>query len=465
MALLPDLRSGPLLDGEEFQIDSDSENGDADIPTPCATPTGEEGEAAAEPRRGLLGRIAFLEAEAEKLIEHSRGCRGHADEMQSLLARLHDQKAALQRLLGAGDAGPELDSWEEPCDLTEHTARAYLQWLRRLLHDLSQAVDQAASGAVLASASAAGATAPRLSGRRRRDAPSRIFPNLEALDIAAVDNGSGDVFHQPGEAGDLRDSPGEGGTGWEPLPRQALYCVVGDARRVTVVGLGGQLLARTRLRGGGCDEQEAEAGSNLERINYLRCSGRLLLSDNQSLYICDRCCRVLRCLHGFSWVVGHCVDEPADRLYIVDRVNEFLSVYGLARLGELDRLAHRDFTDGISSVTALARTLFVADRGANAIFAFETESLQLAFRVPLRSPLFITSDWRGGCLYVTVGGRDNTVRMLDGQGQLRRSLSGGRGSQPGQFGSPGGLTVSLDGTELFVCDLDNRRVQVFGLGG
>ena len=41
---------------------------------------------------------------------------------------------------------------------------------------------------------------------------------------------------------------------------------------------------------------------------------------------------------------------------------------------------------------------------------------------------------------------------------------GSRGSAPGQFKHPSGLAVSSAG-EVFICDWDNHRVQVFDLDG
>ena len=65
-----------------------------------------------------------------------------------------------------------------------------------------------------------------------------------------------------------------------------------------------------------------------------------------------------------------------------------------------------------------------------------------------------------GEVYVCDGNNDR-VQVFDLDGTLRR-LWGSKGDAPGQFRFPGGVAVSCAG-EMLVCD--NSRVQVFAADG
>ena len=72
----------------------------------------------------------------------------------------------------------------------------------------------------------------------------------------------------------------------------------------------------------------------------------------------------------------------------------------------------------------------------------------------------ITTDPQSGAIFVTTTDK-HEVHKFTKNGDLIKTV-GGFGSQPGQFNYPNGLRISGQ-SELYVCDSDNDRIQIFDL--
>lgn len=170
-----------------------------------------------------------------------------------------------------------------------------------------------------------------------------------------------------------------------------------------------------------------------------------------------------------------------DRVYVTDTRSDVIRVY------ESDGTYVQSFSEiADGETTALANpghisidsdgNVYVSDRRLRAVYVFTPEGEYIRKIAPegedagVWSPLGMTFDAEGN-LYVTDVGVTAQHRVLafDPQGnEILRFGNTGQAVQlselPGQFYFPNGIVISED-ERLFVGDSNNRRVQVFDLGG
>ncbi|MGB2935287.1 MAG: hypothetical protein WBB91_08435 [Nostocoides sp.] len=160
---------------------------------------------------------------------------------------------------------------------------------------------------------------------------------------------------------------------------------------------------------------------------------------------------------GNVWVA----DTPNNRMVKYDSQLKNPKIYGTKGTGNGQFTAIYGIADGpgIGSGGAAAEVIYTID--ASRIQKFTTGGTWLAtFGSGLNQPRQIEVNKTNGDIYV-VNARDKQVVVYNKNlSEIRRFGSVGTGN--GQFmGDPRGITVSPDGTVVFVTDDGNRRIQAF----
>ena len=114
-----------------------------------------------------------------------------------------------------------------------------------------------------------------------------------------------------------------------------------------------------------------------------------------------------------------------------------------------------------SGLTYCGSSILAVEFGSHRILKFNTEYevVDIYREDKIRCPAEITTDQQMN-IYISTW-QDHKVHKLTNNGTYIKS-TGTQGTKPGQFNDPCGLRVS-NWEELYVCDRQNNRIQVFDL--
>ena len=164
--------------------------------------------------------------------------------------------------------------------------------------------------------------------------------------------------------------------------------------------------------------------------------------------------------------------DSRDRVYVFQQRGPKVLVFD--REGYLLDVWHRDAED-VDDAHLINISpddeVYLAERDAHQIVKYTTDGKRVMaigtrYRAALRGPFNHPTDIAfgpKGDLYISDGYGNSRVHRFSSDGRHIASF-GSPGSGPGQFRVPHGLRVSRDG-RVFVCDRENRRVQVFTADG
>jgi DNA-binding beta-propeller fold protein YncE len=167
------------------------------------------------------------------------------------------------------------------------------------------------------------------------------------------------------------------------------------------------------------------------------------------------------------------IDQAGERLYLIDALRNTLFVLDLAgnvirRIGTHHENGNPSEFDVPTAIVLAGSELVILDRSGQRIQFLDQDGRLLGkfdtgvlAREGPTSEMGLAVDSEGNIYISNVG--DSTVRVYDHSGH-RMGAFGVSGMDLGEFLSPRGLWIDST-NRLFVADTNNRRIQVFRVGG
>ena len=149
-------------------------------------------------------------------------------------------------------------------------------------------------------------------------------------------------------------------------------------------------------------------------------------------------------------------DKRNHRIQVYELDGTFLRQWGTFGRG----IGQFEYPNGLAICNDM-NEIFVCDKLNNRIQVFRLNDNSFVRMFNTNSPTGIAIC--GNLVFVT-NNQIHSIQCFQTDGMLIREW-GSLGTNPGQFNSPYGITVSSITMELFVCDMGNHRVQVFDFDG